>query len=157
MKRMIAVLTLILVLPQSDLKIAGGENLSRLALPNPKLLRCKSFDCFQLWSEAREQKAIFPKQMIFDMDHGCIYGMTAMYDKSVPLIQIKSEIDELYKQWSVNDPSNSILHLWRVETQKFAIQLTVTGKEDEKRSVAEAGTRQLIYIAFGGKSACANP
>jgi hypothetical protein len=161
MKKIVAVLTLILVLvlilALSHLKTVRGENLGRLVLPNPKLLRCRSSNCRQLFSEGTEQKAISPKQMILDIDHGCIYGMTVMFEKSVPFDQLKTEIDDLYKQWSVNDPSNSTLHLWRVEPQKFAIQLAVTSKEDEKRNVAEAGTRQVIYIAFGGKSACRLP
>lgn len=155
MKRTIAALTLILSLPHSQ--VAMGQNRDRLALPNPKLLRCSSSDCFQLWSEAIEQKAIFPKQMIVDMDQGCIYGMTALYDKSVPLDQIKSAIDDLYRQWSVNDLGNSNLHIWRVDPQKFVVQLGVASKQDEKRNVAEAGTRQAIYLAFGGKSACSTP
>ena len=134
-----------------------GQNRDRLALPNPKLLRCSSSDCFQLWSEAIEQKAIFPKQLIVDMDQGCIYGMTALYDKSVPLDQIRSAIDDLYRQWSVNDLGNSNLHIWRVDPQKFVVQLGVASKQDEKRNVAEAGTRQAIYLAFGGKSACSTP
>jgi hypothetical protein len=110
-----------------------------------------------LWSEAIEQKAIFPKQLIVDMDQGCIYGMTALYDKSVPLDQIRSAIDDLYRQWSVNDLGNSNLHIWRVDPQKFVVQLGVASKQDEKRNVAEAGTRQVIYLAFGGKSACGTP
>jgi hypothetical protein len=35
--------------------------------------------------------------------------------------------------------------------------LSIAGKSDEKRVVAEAGTRQAIYLAFGGKSACTIP
>ena len=95
--------------------------------------------------------------MIVDMDQGCIYGMTALYDKSVPLEQIVSAIDDRYKQWTVNGLSHASLRVWRVEDQKFSIQLAVASKEDEKRNAAEAGTRQAIYIAFGGKSACDTP
>jgi hypothetical protein len=145
-------MTLILSVPHSQ--VAIGQSRGRLALPNPKLLRCSSSDCYQLWSEAIERKDIFPKQMIVDMDQGCIYGMTALYDRSVPLDQIKSAIDDLYGQWSVNDLGNSNLHIWRVDPQKFVVQLGVASKQDEKRNVAEAGTRQAIYIAFGGKAAC---
>jgi hypothetical protein len=122
-------------------------------------LRCCLSDCFRLWSEATEQKVIFPKQMIVDMDQGCIYGMTALYDKSVSLDEIVSAIDDRYKRWTVNGLSHSHLHVWRVEEQKFSIQLTVASKEDEKRNAADAGTRLAIYIdiALGGKSACDTP
>jgi hypothetical protein len=155
MKRTVTLLTLILILPH--LQVARGQNHSGIVLPNPKLLRCNSSDCFQLWSEATEQKGIFPKQMIVDMDQGCIYGMTALYDKSVSLDEIVSAIDDRYKHWTVNGMSHPFLHVWRVEDQKFSIQLTLASKEDEKRNAAEAGTRQAIYIAFGGKSACGTP
>ena len=155
MKRTIAVLTLILILP--PLQVARGQNHDRLVLPNPKLLRCSSSDCFQLWSEAMEQKVIFPKQIIVDMDQGCIYGLTAMYDKSVSVDQIVSAIDDRYKQWTVSGLNHPSLHVWRVEDQKFSIQVTVASKEDEKRNGAETGARQAIYIAFGGKSACGTP
>jgi hypothetical protein len=80
--------------------------------------------------------------------------MTALYDKSVPVDQIISAIDALYKQWSVKELNNSSLHVWRVEPQGFAIQLGIADKNDQKRNIAEAGTRLLIYIAFGGRSAC---
>jgi hypothetical protein len=92
--------------------------------------------------------------MIVDIEQGCIYGMTALYDKSVSLDQISSSIDGRYKRWTVSGLSHPSLHVWRVEDQKFSIQLTVASKEDEKRNAAEAGTRQAIYIAFGGKAAC---
>jgi hypothetical protein len=92
--------------------------------------------------------------MIVDMEQGCIYGMTALYDKSVSLDEIVSAIDDRYRRWTVSDLSRPFLHVWRVEDQKFSIQLTLASKEDQKRNATEVGTRQAIYIAFGGKSAC---
>ncbi len=143
-----------LFLSFASLQVTRGQDIDHIMLPNPKLLRCTSSDCYQLWSETPEPKAVFPKQVIFDMDQGCIYGMTVLYDKSVPLDQIKSAIDDRYRQWSVEEIKSPALHLWRVEGQKFSIQLSVANKADEKRDLAEAGTRQVIYIAFGAKSAC---
>lgn len=156
MKRTVVVLTLtlILLLTPSHLKTAKRDNTGHLVLPNSKLLRCNSSNCFQLFSESIEQRAMAPRQVILDMRDGCIYGLTALYDKSVPIDLMKSGIDDVYKQWSVNDASDSKLYLWRVEPEKFGIQLSVTTKEDEKRNAVETGTRQVIYIAFGGRSAC---
>jgi hypothetical protein len=136
------------------LQLTRGQVIDHIVLPNPKLLRCVSSDCYQLWSETPESKAVFPKQVIVDTDQGCIYGMTALYDKSLPSDLIKSAIEERYKQWSLEEIKSPALHLWRVEPQKFSIQLSVADKADEKRSLAEAGTKLVIYIAFGGKSAC---
>jgi len=49
------------------------------------------------------------------------------------------------------------LKLWRVEPEKFAIQLSIADKKDAKRNIAEAGAKRAIYIAFGGTSACSIP
>ena len=83
--------------------------------------------------------------------------MTALFDKSIPLDDIKAAIDERYGKWAVPEFVNSPLKIWRVEPEKFAIQLSVASKNDEKRNIAEAGTRLAIYLAFGGKSACNSP
>jgi len=80
--------------------------------------------------------------------------MTALYDKSVSVDDLKTAIDERYEKWAHTDFANSPVKLWRVEPEKFAIQLSVAGKEDEKKNIAEAGTKRAIYIAFGGRSAC---
>ncbi len=159
MKRLIAAVVLILGL--AHCQAAKEENSgSRLVLPNPKLLRCRSSDCFQLWlDKSAEANAIFPKQMIIDMDQSCLYGMTVLYDKSIPLSDVKAAIDGRYGKWALplNDDAAVSLKLWRVEPEKFAIQLSVADKKDEKRKIAEAGAKRVIYIAFGGTSACSIP
>jgi hypothetical protein len=150
MKRFVAVVLLTLGLANSQ--TAQEEKSKRLLLPNPKLLGCKSSDCFQLWLETpTEANAAFPKQLIIDMKQNCLYGMTALYDKSVPLADVKAAIDERYEKWAYpkNDDTAMPVKLWRVEPEKFAIQLSVAGKKDEKMNFAEAGTKQAIFIAFG--------
>lgn len=159
MKRIVVVMSLMLVLVpavnRSDMVI--GQTTGRVVLPNSELLRCSSPECLQLFSQSAEPNAIYPKQIVLDIDKGCVYGMTAMYEKSVPIDRMRSGIDEIYKQWFVSGNSDSNLYLWRVEPQKFAVMLTIASKEDEKRSWAEAATRQVIYLAIGGKSACRTP
>jgi hypothetical protein len=45
-----------------------------------------------------------------------------------------------------------------VESEKFAIQLSAADKKDVKSKLAdEVGTKRIIYIAFGGRSACKTP
>ncbi len=149
-----AIATVALMLALVHLHSVKKESDQRVVLPNSNLLRCGSSDCFQLWSQKQEEHAIFPKQLIVDMDQNCLYGMTALYDKSVPFDEIESAIDERYAKWAKRDVANSTLKLWRVEPEKFAIQLSVADRKDDKRNVAEAGTKQAIYLAFGGKSAC---
>jgi hypothetical protein len=158
MKRLIAATVLMLGL--ANCQTAQQEKDRGLVLPNPKLLRCKSSDCFQLWSEApTKENAVFPNHLTIDMKQNCLYGMTALYDKSVPLVDVKAAIDEHYGKWAYekNDDVAMPVKLWRVEPERFAIQLSVADKRDEKMSIADAGTKEVIYIAFGGRSACSTP
>jgi hypothetical protein len=111
-----------------------------------------------MWLEkSAETNTVYPKQVTIDMNQSCLYGMTALFDKSVPLDDIKAAIDERYGKWAVPEFLNSPLKLWRVEPEKFAMQLGLATKKDEKRNIPDAGTRQTLYIAFGGKSACNTP
>jgi hypothetical protein len=130
MRRTIAALMLVLSL--CHLQVTRAQNTGRLVLPNASLLRCPSSDCLQLWSAPAESNDVFPKQLIVDTDHGCIYGITVLYDKSVPVDEIISAINALYKQWSIKELNNSGLHVWRVEPQRFSIQLAIAGKDDQK-------------------------
>src|SRR5260370_26876284 len=117
MKRLIAAVVLILGL--AHCQAAKEENSgSRLVLPNPKLLRCRCSDCFQLWlDKSAEANAIFPKQMIIDMDQSCLYGMTALYDKSIPLRDVNAATDEGYGKLALppKDEAPVSLKLWRSE------------------------------------------
>lgn len=111
-----------------------------------------------LWLETpTEPNAIFPKQLSIDVKQDCLYGMTATYDKSVSLDDVKAAIDQRYGKWALAQFVKSSIKLWRVEPEKFAIQLSEADKKDEKMNIAEAGTKQAIYIAFGGVTACNVP
>ncbi len=152
----------ILTLVVLTLGLAHGAategNSGRIVLPNPKLLRCNSPDCEQVWlKNTAKTDAIFPKQVSIDMNQSCLYGMTAIYDKSVPFDDIMAAINERYGKWTVPEFANSPSKMWRVAPEKFAIQLSVASKKDEKRNIAEAGSTQAIYIAFGGRAACTSP
>jgi hypothetical protein len=134
------------------------ENHSHIVLPNPKLLRCGSSDCSHLWLEQPEVNAVYPKQLLIDMNQDCLYGLQAIYDKSVSVQDIEVAIDEHYLASKNTDFEKSHLRLWRVESEKFAIQLSADDKRDVKGNIAdEAGTKRIIYIAFGGRSACNIP
>ena len=155
MNRVLAAVVLMLGLAYGQ---TTEEKASRIVLPNPKLLRCKSSDCSQVWLEkSAETNAVYPKQVTLDMNQSCLYGVTALFDRSIPFDDIKAAIDERYGKWAVPEFANSPLKLWRVEPERFAIQLSVASKKDEKRNMADAGTRQAVYLAFGGESACNIP
>jgi hypothetical protein len=156
MKRVLAALVMLLGLAYGQ--TAKEENYSHIVLPNPKLLRCGSSDCSRLWLEQREVNAVFPKQLLIDMNQDCLYGLQALYDKSVSVQDIEVAIDEHYLASKNTDFEKSPLRLWRAESEKFAIQLSADDKKDVKKQLAdEAGTKRIIYIAFGGRSACNIP
>jgi len=96
MKRVLAAVVLMLGLLAYG-QTATEESGSRITLPNPKLLRCKSSECSQVWLEkSAETNAVFPKQVSIDMNQSCFYGMTALYDKSIPFHDIGTAIDKRY-------------------------------------------------------------
>ena len=127
-----------------------------IALPNPNLMRCASGRP-QLWQdEVSETTALYPVQLVLDHldDHGCPQGTTALYDKTVPLETIQAALDHHYGQWARADNADVPVKLWRVESEKFAIQLAVVGENgrEEGRSkqsaIDEAGMKQVIYLSF---------
>lgn len=151
MKRIIA--PLILILGSAYYEVASAQHQRSCVLPSPGLLTCRSATCSRLWLEPAERDALYPKQVMIDLDGDCIYGLTATYDRSVPVDAIKAAIDDHYKQWAVNIVPNSPPYVWRVEQEKFAIQFAAAQKLDSRKKPDEA-TSHVIYIALGGKSAC---
>jgi hypothetical protein len=72
---------------------------------------------------------------------------------------LRCAIDERYGKWAYaeNEDAGMPVKRWRGEPERFAIQLSVADKKDEKMNIAEAGTKPAIYIAFGGGTACSLP
>src|SRR5262249_55221348 len=94
----------------------ANEDKATIILPNPRLLTCRAADCSQLWSEkSAHANAVFPKQLIIDSDHGCPYGVTALYEKSVSIDDLAASITEKYGKWTVPAFEKGPLRLWRVE------------------------------------------
>jgi len=151
MRKILAAMVFVFFLPISQ---PAKEDSNPIVLPNPKLLTCKFSDCSQLWSY-NVAATVFPKQLIIDSNHHCVYGVTALYDKEISADDLKKAVDERYEKWALPGFEKAQLKLWRVEPEKFSIQLSVADKNDEKKRFREAGTKQLIYIAFGGRAACA--
>lgn len=93
-----------------------------------------------------------------------------MYDKSVSLQEVKAAIDQRYGKWALaeNDNASVPVKLWRVEPEKFAIQLAAADKEmdamtlgqalsqtprqREKVKASEVVATQVIYLAFSGST-----
>jgi hypothetical protein len=122
-------------------------------LPNPTLLRCVSLACSQLWQDkAPEPNDIYPKAVTVELPDNtpCPLAVSAQYDKSVSLDDLKAAIDARYGKWAGLTNSTSPVKSWRVESERFSIQLrNVTARDaalsDDK---LEVGTKTVVYTSF---------
>jgi hypothetical protein len=142
------------VLMQKAAPVPTTPKQPAVVLPSPELLRCSAPECQQMWRTPASLDAIYPHQVAVDFDHGCIYGLTAYYDASVPFETIKAALDKNYGEWESRDGKNPNVIYGRLDPLKLTIMLNTVSKKNEKFGV-EAGTKQLIYIAIGGPKACA--
>jgi hypothetical protein len=140
MKRTVAALVM-----TGGLILSGGGRAQTpkvVILPNVKLLRCQAASCSQLLPDRPAGfDAIFPWQVSTDIDHGAVIGLTALYDKPTSFDVIKTAIDEKYGKWALPWSSKGPVELWRIEPEKFVIQLGTT----------DSGMTQVIYLVFGAK------
>jgi hypothetical protein len=116
----------------------------RIVLPNSNLMRCATT---HLWQDEKPgANSIYPVQVGIDHfdNQGCPQGIVALYEKTVSLNDIKAALDQRYGKWGGTD--NGRIMLWRVEPEKFAIQLTTI--DDSLREAREPGMKQVIYLAF---------
>lgn len=144
---------------------------SHVVLPSAELIGCSSSRCSQLWQEDSSPRAnaIYPKQVSIDIRNSCPAGIVARYDGNVPIEEIKAAIDKHYGKWAEakNEAATVPVKLWRVEPEKFAIQLVTVdkdmegmtlgqalaqplGQQKEKNSKEEVAKR-VIYLAFPEK------
>ena len=126
-------------------------------LPNPKLLGCVSSDCsLLLLGRPPDANDIYPKQVtvdLLDRTH-CASGVMARYDKSVSIDNLKASIDEQYGRWALPQNDTSPVKLWRVEPEKFSIQLGAADKRIAKAFRVEVGMKTVIYMAFRPRIGC---
>jgi len=123
--RLVAIVGL-LVAFSADAQVGGPRG---VVLPSPQLIHCHSVECSHLWNE-NGGPADYPAQVLTDVVNGEVVGLTAVYDKSVSVEQLRFAIDTLY-------PNSEVLRcLWRVEAEQLVIQL----------SDRNDGTKLLIYL-----------
>ncbi len=114
----------------------------RVILPDPKLIGCRVSSCSQVMPDPiADSHAVYPSQEWIDITDGAIIGLVARYDASTPIEVIKASIDDRYGKWALPDFKTGPLNLWRVEPEKFVINLT---RFDD-------GTIQLIYLTLDAK------
>jgi hypothetical protein len=115
--------------------MSGGH----VVLPNSKLVGCRASTCSQVWQDIRRDAApLYPQNISIDIKDGAVLGIMAHYDKSVSVDDIKTAIDDHFgKSTYVIDNETAPVKVWRVESEKIAIQLAT---EDD-------GMKQVIYLS----------
>ena len=109
-----------------------------IALPNAKLLGCTS-NCTQLWQDGLTGPNLRrPSKLSIDFNSRSPSGIIAVYDKSVSVDDLRKAINARYGKWASPSNGSSPVLLWRVEPDRYAIQ--VAANED--------GTAQVIYMAI---------
>lgn len=143
MKTLIALLILAMGLTSEH---PSKDTTNHVVLPNPNLIECASSPS-QLWQDENTwASAVHPVQL--QMDHfdgrGCPKGIVALYGKAVSVEDIRSALDRRYRKWAKAENSAVPVKLWRVESEKFGIQLSTIANDRGD----EAGMKQLIYLSF---------
>lgn len=118
-------------------KTTGG-----VVLPSPQLIHCRSVECSQLWNKNGEPAA-YPAQVLTDVVNGEIVGLTAVYDKSVSIENLRSAIDTLYPKAAIH----GLPGMWRVEAEHLTISL----------SDWNDGTKRVIYLKFARNASALVP
>src|SRR6185437_9346874 len=95
-----------------------GGSPREVVLPSPQLIHCRSVQCSQLWNK-NGGPGTYPAQVLTDVVNGEVVGLTAVYDKSVSVEELRSAIDKLYPNAAIHGLSD----LWRVESDQLVIRL----------------------------------
>lgn len=116
----------------------AGKITRKIVLPNPQLIHCRSAQCSQLWKQdSGDGGVVYPAQVFTDFVNGEVVGPTAVYDRAVSKEEIQAAINALYEKSAIHRDNGTVIEgLWRVESEKIAIQLAEFSN----------GTKQLIYL-----------
>jgi hypothetical protein len=110
-----------------------------VAIPNPELLACGSIDCQQLWKDNNHASTTtYPREVVIDFKGNNPHGITAKYDKSTSVDEIKEALDKDFAKWALPSSNAPLVMIWRVEPEKVVIQLSMT----------DDGARQLTYLSL---------
>jgi hypothetical protein len=112
----------------------AGASRRGVVLPSPQLIHCRSAECSQLWKNTSGEAAVYPAQVLTDVVHGEVVGLTAVYDKSVSIEELRFAIDALCPNPDPKDVMDG--SMWRDQAEQIVIQL------HERKD----GTKQLIYL-----------
>jgi hypothetical protein len=117
---------------------ASGRG-AHIVLPNASLIGCKTPSCYHVLPDASsDASVVYPWQVRLDFNQPAVIGLTALYDQPTTIDAVQAAVDERYGSWALENFRTGPVRLWRVESEKLAIQLAVN---DDKMV-------QLIYISL---------
>ena len=122
--RLVIAMALLSVSLYASAQASSGTH--TIVLPNPQLIHCHAAACSQLWKDDSVAKGtVYPAQVLTDVVNGELVGLTAVYDKSVSLTDIRDAIDAKYGRWKRADLcSTDKICIWRVDSEQLVINLS---------------------------------
>jgi len=122
-------------------------------LPNIKLVRCITSDCFQLLQQDPPRPGdVYPEHIdVAFLDRWCPFGLDATYNKAVPLEDLTSALEKLYGKGTAKNWTDAPLMIWHIESDQLLIQLDVADKRMAQSRHVEEGTRTIHYSDMSGK------
>jgi hypothetical protein len=119
----------------------------RVILPNVKLIRCMTSDCFQLLQDDPPRPGdIYPEHIdVAFLDRWCPFGLTARYNKAVSFEDLKAALEKRYGKGTVKNWGDAPLMIWDIESDHLFIQLQVAGKRMVQNEPLIAEGAKLIH------------
>ena len=125
----------------------GKETRRHVVLPDPKMIRCISSDCYQLWLNGPPQSGdIYPERVVLSLlGKHCPYGVSAIYDKSISFDDLQAALEEHYGKGETKHWTKAALMIWHVGSGDFSIMLDTADKRISKVRGVDVGTKELFY------------
>jgi len=125
---------------------AKPEPGKRIILPNPKLIRCVSLACYQLWEDTPPQTGdVYPVRVeVALLGKHCPFGVSAVYDKSISFEDLQSAIEARFGKGTPEHWTEAPLILWHVGDD-FTIMLDTADQKIAKNRRLDVGTKELFY------------
>jgi hypothetical protein len=130
-----------------------GQSTRRVILPNVKLVRCMTSECFQLLQDDPPRPGdIYPEHIdVAFLDRWCPFGLDARYNKAVPFEDLKATLEKRYGKGTVKNWTDAPLVIWQIESDHLLIQLDIADKSMAQTRRVEEGTRTVHYSDMSGK------
>ena len=137
----IGLLIATLICMGQDVLKPGG----RVILPNPKLVRCSSLECSELWeTKAPKPGDIYPLRIEVGLPgQACPFGVSAVYDKAVPFDYLEAAIESRYGKGEPKHWTKARLSFWEVAND-FTIVLDEADEGIAKARHVDVGTKELF-------------